>query len=155
MPHKRRTFMQGTALAAGSLISGCSTASTSSWKPRISRSVKGANDDIRMACIGIGKKGKHHLSVFSQLPGVRVVALCDPDEAQIAKHAKDFDPPYAYETFTDVRDVIRNRDKHVELVLTGRDASQELIDMADLVTEMKPIKHPFDQGIGARKGIEY
>ena len=55
----------------------------------------------------------------------------------------------------DVREVIENRDRQVELVLTGRDASGELIDMADLVTEMKPVKHPIDQGIGARKGIEY
>jgi predicted dehydrogenase len=67
-----------------------------------------------MACIGIGKKGKHHLSVFSQMPGVRVVALCDPDEAQIAKHAKDFNPPYTYETFTDVRDVIDH--PHIDAV---------------------------------------
>lgn len=44
---------------------------------------------------------------------------------------------------------------HVELVLTGRGAPQEVIAAADLVTEMKPIKHPYDQGVPARKGIEY
>jgi cob(I)alamin adenosyltransferase len=55
----------------------------------------------------------------------------------------------------DVKDLIACRDEHVELVLTGRGASQELIEMADLVTEMKPIKHPYDKGIGARRGIEY
>lgn len=55
----------------------------------------------------------------------------------------------------DVRELIAHRDEHVELVLTGRGASQELIDMADLVTEMKPIKHPYDKGIRARRGIEY
>lgn len=55
----------------------------------------------------------------------------------------------------DVRQLIQNRDPQVELVLTGRGATQEMIDMADLVTEMRPIKHPYDKGITARKGIEY
>ena len=43
----------------------------------------------------------------------------------------------------------------MELVLTGRDVPQEVIDLADLVTEMKMIKHPFEKGINAREGIEY
>lgn len=55
----------------------------------------------------------------------------------------------------DVRCLIENRDPHVELILTGRGAPQELIDMADLVTEMRSIKHPFDNGTNARKCIEY
>lgn len=55
----------------------------------------------------------------------------------------------------DVKQLIQNRDPQVELVLTGRGATQEMIDMADLVTEMRPIKHPYDKGITARKGIEY
>jgi cob(I)alamin adenosyltransferase len=42
----------------------------------------------------------------------------------------------------------------VELVLTGRDASPEVIEKADLVTEMVPIKHYFDRGVTSRKGIE-
>jgi cob(I)alamin adenosyltransferase len=43
----------------------------------------------------------------------------------------------------------------VELVLTGRRAPDQIIEAADLVTEMKEIKHPFNKGIPARKGIEY
>ena len=43
----------------------------------------------------------------------------------------------------------------LELVLTGRDAHPRIIERADLVTEMTQIKHPFDQGVQARKGIEY
>ena len=42
-----------------------------------------------------------------------------------------------------------------ELVMTGRDYPQELIDVADYVTEMKKIKHPFDQGAQPRKGVEF
>ena len=55
----------------------------------------------------------------------------------------------------DVKQMIDRRDKRVEIVMTGRGASEELIVMADLVTEMKKIKHPFDKGITAREGIEY
>jgi len=54
-----------------------------------------------------------------------------------------------------VRRLIADRDARVELVLTGRGASQELIDLADLVTEMRLIKHPYNNGVSARKGIEY
>jgi cob(I)alamin adenosyltransferase len=43
----------------------------------------------------------------------------------------------------------------VELVLTGRGAPDEIIRTADLVTEMKPVKHPYDKGVAARAGIEY
>jgi cob(I)alamin adenosyltransferase len=42
----------------------------------------------------------------------------------------------------------------VEVVLTGRRAPQELIDRADLVTEMREVKHYYTQGVAARKGIE-
>lgn len=43
----------------------------------------------------------------------------------------------------------------IEVVLTGRGASDALVEMADLVTEMVPRKHPFDRGVPARLGIEY
>jgi len=55
----------------------------------------------------------------------------------------------------DIKDLIKRRDPAVEIVMTGRGASKELIELADLVTEMKNIKHPFDKGIKARRGIEY
>lgn len=57
--------------------------------------------------------------------------------------------------FEDVKRIIDKRATGVEIVLTGRNASKELIEMADLVTEMKNIKHPFDKGIPARRGIEF
>ena len=55
----------------------------------------------------------------------------------------------------DVLTLIANKPKHVELVLTGRYADQRLIDKADLVTRMEEVKHPYNEGIEARKGIEY
>ena len=51
--------------------------------------------------------------------------------------------------------LIKNKKESMELVLTGRDVPQEVIDLADLVTEMKMIKHTFEKGIAAREGIEY
>ncbi len=55
----------------------------------------------------------------------------------------------------DIKGLIDRRDPSVEIVMTGRGATDELIAMADLVTEMKNIKHPFDKGIEARQGIEF
>jgi len=51
--------------------------------------------------------------------------------------------------------LIKDKPKNVELVLTGRSAPEEIIETADLVTEMREIKHPFHKGYQARKGIEY
>jgi len=55
----------------------------------------------------------------------------------------------------EVTDLITGKPDTVELVLTGRNAPEEVIEVADLVTEMKEIKHPFKKGIPPRKGIEY
>jgi cob(I)alamin adenosyltransferase len=54
-----------------------------------------------------------------------------------------------------VIDIIEARGAGVELILTGRGAGSELIERADLVTEMRLIKHPFQQGYAARRGIEF
>lgn len=51
--------------------------------------------------------------------------------------------------------LIQAKPAGVELVLTGRNMPQEIIEMADLVTEMKLVKHPFATGVPARRGIEY
>lgn len=50
--------------------------------------------------------------------------------------------------------LLRERDK-TEIVLTGRNPSEELLEMADYVTEMKCVKHPYEKGVQARLGIEY
>ena len=55
----------------------------------------------------------------------------------------------------DIRRIIDRKAPGVEIVMTGRGASQELMEMADLVTEMKNIKHPLEKGQPARRGIEY
>ena len=55
----------------------------------------------------------------------------------------------------DVIQLIEAKPPAVELILTGRYAEASVIERADLVTEMVKIKHPYDRGIKARKGIEY
>jgi len=54
-----------------------------------------------------------------------------------------------------VREVFENKPETLEIVCTGQSAPGWLFDMADYVTEMKKIKHPFDRGIEAREAIEY
>ena len=51
--------------------------------------------------------------------------------------------------------LISDKPQNVELILTGRKADTELVKIADLVTEMLKIKHPYDKGVTARRGIEY
>lgn len=55
----------------------------------------------------------------------------------------------------DLLALMRDKPKHVELVTTGQRAHEKVIDAADLVTEMRLVKHPFQQNILAREGIEY
>lgn len=54
----------------------------------------------------------------------------------------------------DVIEILKNRPEQLEIVCTGRYAPQVLIELADLVTEMKEVKHYYQQGVMARKGIE-
>lgn len=49
---------------------------------------------------------------------------------------------------------LKNKPEEMEVVMTGRDPAKELVEMANYVSEIKKIKHPYDQGIPARKGIE-
>ncbi|ATW28354.1 cob(I)yrinic acid a,c-diamide adenosyltransferase [Candidatus Formimonas warabiya] len=58
-------------------------------------------------------------------------------------------------TIQEVISLLDKKPEQVEIVLTGRNAPEEILERAHLVTEMKEIKHPFHQGINSRKGIEY
>lgn len=55
----------------------------------------------------------------------------------------------------DVATALRDRPEHVSVFLTGREMAQAVIEVADTVTEMVAVKHPFEQGIRARRGIDY
>jgi cob(I)alamin adenosyltransferase len=69
------------------------------------------------------------------------------DEANVAVH-------YGLLTVEQILDLIDRRAEGVELVITGRYAHSRLIDRADLVTEMREVKHYYARGIKAREGVE-
>ena len=69
------------------------------------------------------------------------------DEVNIALY-------YGLFTVEEVIDVLDKRNPKVEVILTGRYAKEEIIEKADLVTEMKEIKHYYEKGVPARVGIE-
>ena len=60
-----------------------------------------------------------------------------------------------YATVSDLKKIIDSKPEELEIVFTGRGAPKELKEIADYVTEMKMVKHPANNGIMARKGIEY
>lgn len=70
------------------------------------------------------------------------------DEVNVALH-------YGLLAPAEVIAAIESRAPGTEVICTGRNAPEELIEAADLVTEMRKVKHYFDRGVNARKGIEY
>ena len=70
------------------------------------------------------------------------------DEANVALD-------YGLLKLDEVIDLIKKKPKNVELILTGRYAPQEILEIADLVTDVREIKHFYQKGIQAREGIEY
>ena len=79
--------------------------------------VLGANGDIRLAIVGVGSsvkiggKGKQEIGVFSKIPGVRIVALCDPEHAHLDPEVQKFkDRNEPCEAYTDVRRLLENKD---------------------------------------------
>lgn len=57
--------------------------------------------------------------------------------------------------FDQLQSIVKNRPAHVSLVLTGRNADPRLFEMADIVTEMKPVKYRYSKGNNARRGLDY
>ncbi len=55
----------------------------------------------------------------------------------------------------DVLNLINSKPQEMDLILTGNHARDEVVEAADLVTEMREIKHPFQQGIKAKEGIDF
>jgi len=78
-------------------------------------------------------------------PEIRLVVL---DELNIALR-------YDYLPLAEVVETLRSRRADLHIVVTGRNAKPELIEAADLVTEMTPVKHHFTAGVKAQAGIEF
>lgn len=96
--------------------------------------------------IAAARAGWEQAKALIRDPEIRMVLL---DEINIALR-------YDYLPISEVVDFLRDEKPHMtHVVLTGRNAKPELIELADLVTEMTLVKHPFRDGIKAQKGVEF
>ena len=101
---------------------------------------KAEPEDIELA-----RKGLEEVRSILSQGNYQMVIL---DEATIAVHFNLF-------SSEELLDIIKSKPEHVELVITGRHADPLIIEHADLVTEMREIKHYYHKGIKARPGIEH
>jgi predicted dehydrogenase len=105
----RRRFLKRTVAAtAGSYVA---LSSFHHFAP----SARGANDEVRIAVAGIRSRGGAHVSHFQELPGVRVVALCDPDRQVLEKRVEGYKKKYevgdsAIKGYADIRKVLDRKD---------------------------------------------
>ena len=91
----------------------------------------------------------------AQLPGQAPYEILAGDHDLVILDEVNLSLTFGLVSLTEMLEVLRQRPGHVEVVLTGRAAPPELVDLADLVTEMQPVKHYFEAGIKARRGIEW
>jgi len=99
----RRRFIRNSLLAAAAFKAWPLAAQSSS-------SVIGANDDIRVAIVGLNGRGKDHIKAFSKMKGARLVALCDVDSAVLEKELQRATADGAkIESYTDVRKLLENK----------------------------------------------
>lgn len=102
-------------------------------------------DKPEQADIDIARKGLKEIEEIILSGNYDIVIM---DEANIAVYYKLF-------SVGELIEVLKQKPENMEIVITGRYADPELIEFADLVTEMKEIKHYYTKGVEARLGIEY
>ncbi len=96
----RRSFLRTTALTATSMSA------------RSYAQVTGANEDIRMAVVGFGGRGGSHIGAFSNMKGVRLVALCDVDAKILETHVKKLSASTSVDVkgYSDIRKLLESKD---------------------------------------------
>ena len=97
------------------------------------------------ADIDAAKEGLKEISQIIQSNAYDMIVL---DELTIALYYKLFE-------MEDVVEILKNKSPATEIVITGRYAPKELIDMADLVSDIQEVKHYYNKGVEAREGIEF
>lgn len=142
----RRNFLKQSSLAAAAL-----GLSARAWSQ-----VPGANDDIRIAIIGLNGRGDTHIQEFNKMKGVRIVALCDVDKNVLENQAAKLRKTGAeLETYTDVRKLIENRNIDAIAIATPNHwhalASIWGIQAGKDVYVEKPVSHNIFEG---RKIVE-
>jgi predicted dehydrogenase len=111
----RRGFMKGSLGAGlGLALAGCRESQGPAVSP--SSRVLGANDEVRVAVIGINGRGGSHIKEFEEMDGARVVALCDVDRKVLANRAGAFERKYnrKVDTYVDIRKLLE--DKNIDAV---------------------------------------
>ncbi|QXF33863.1 cob(I)yrinic acid a,c-diamide adenosyltransferase [Photorhabdus akhurstii] len=81
--------------------------------------------------------------------------LSDPDLDLVVLDELTYMVSYGYLPLEEVITALNHRPEHQSVIITGRGCHRELLEMADTVTEMRPVKHAFDAGIKAQKGIDW
>jgi cob(I)alamin adenosyltransferase len=84
-----------------------------------------------------------------------VTLLRDPSFDMVILDELNIVLRYDYLPLEEVLEELRSKREMLHVVITGRNAKEELIDLADLVTEMRLIKHPYKAGIKAQQGVEF
>jgi predicted dehydrogenase len=116
-PINRRGFLKRTlSTAAGSYVA------LSAFRDAVP-SVRGANDEIRLAVAGVRGRGGAHIGDFMKLPGVKVVALCDPDSQVLGNTVQQFKNKYnvedaAIQGYADVRKILERKDVDALVIAT-------------------------------------
>jgi cob(I)alamin adenosyltransferase len=142
------------------------------WKVAVVQFIKGAIDTAeeralksfgdRMTFLRMGEgyiwetQDRERDTHFAQQAWTKVCAfLSDPSYAMVVLDEFNIALQYGYIQFNEVLPVLRNRPPMQHVVITGRGGPAELLEEADLVTEMKQVKHPFRNGIRAQPGVEF
>ena len=86
---------------------------------------------------------------------IAVQAMQDPDVSLVLLDELNIALAFDYLPVDEVIAALQTRQSHQHVIFTGRDAPAELIEQADLVTEMREVKHPYKSGVQAQAGIEY
>ena len=81
--------------------------------------------------------------------------IADPDYKMVMLDELNIVLRYDYLPLDEVVEVLKNKPDGKHVVITGRNVKDELIEIADLVTEMEQVKHPFRSGVKAQAGIEF
>jgi len=115
-------------------------------------------DTLGVGCVGIMGDNKpiesHRQAAQAALKTAKEAILSDEydtvilDEINVSAHLN-------LVSVDDVLKLIKDKPNRLNIILTGRYADEKIIDVADLVTEMREIKHPFQSGELARKGIDF
>lgn len=99
MKMNRRKFIYGAAVSTAA-----------AWTARSWAQVAGANSDIRMGVIGFRGRGESHVNAWRKLPGVRLVALCDADQAVMSAQLNKLTESGSIQSYTDLRKLLENKD---------------------------------------------